>query len=372
MITAFSYSKIKRWTECPMSFKLTYIDKVGQDSTDEMEVGAGAHRFFELWHNAIRANQTSNKMMPKVADLAAQAWTEDPHPTGLFDDFLVICRDFAEAYHPEPLVPGAQSIAEMELSYDAELKPCLWDSPDAFFRAKLDRVDIHGNHAKITDYKTGFAGTADKFQVEMYCFVLKIKFPQIERFTVEIYYVRSGFKQAWDIHADNLGPVEFQLRAQIAAIQKDKKFQAKPGSRCQSCTVAAFCTKKASKLRAISQASDAEKIAADVAVMEAQLKAKKDALKGWVKEHGHVTVNGLVFDFFPSEKFIVNIGEFIIACRQVGLDPLDALSANTTKIKKLCRENPKAADALAPAITVETSLRFDSKLDKEEKQKKAA
>jgi len=371
-MSSYSYSKIKRWTECPLSFKLTYIDRVGQDSTDEMEVGAGAHRFFELWHNALRANQTSNKMMPKVADLAAQAWTEEPHPTGLFEDFLEVCRDFAEGYRPEPLPAGAQSMAELELSFDEALKPCLWDSSDCFIRAKIDRVDLQGNHAKITDYKTGYAGNADKFQVELYCFLLKVKFPQIERFTVEIYYVRSGFKQTWDIHADNLGPVEFQLRAQVLAISKDKSFKAKPGSRCQSCSVAAFCNKKASKLRMIAKAKDAETIAADVAVMEAQLKAKKDALKEWVREHGEITVNGLMFGFFPSEKYVVNVGEFIAACRQVGIDPLDALRADTTKIKKLCRENAQAADALAPAITVETNLRFDSKLDKQEKQKKAA
>lgn len=371
-MSSFSYSKIKRWTECPLSYKLTYIDKVGQDSTDEMEVGAGAHRFFELWHNAIRSNQATGKMMPKVAELAAHAWTEEPHPTGLFEDFLEICRDFAEGYRPTPLLPGAQSIAEMELAFDESLKTCPWDAQDCFIRAKIDRVDLTGNHAKITDYKTGYAGTADKFQVELYCFLLNKRFPQIERFTVELYYVRSGFRQAWDIHADNLGPVEFQLRAQALAISKDTSFKAKPGSRCQSCTVAAFCNKKASKLKAISKAKDAETIAADVAVLEAQLRAKKDALKEWVRDHGEVSVNGLMFGYFPSEKYVVNVGEFIVACRQLGIDPLESLKADTTKIKKICRENAHAADALAPAITVETSLRFDSKLDKQEKEKKAA
>jgi hypothetical protein len=370
--TAYSYSKIKRYTDCPKSYELTYLKKVGQDSTDEMEIGKAGHKFFELWHNAIRVHQATGKLMPKLVDVAAEAWADSPHPAGLFAEYLSLCREFADNYHPEQLPAGAQSIAEMELSFNGELNPCLWDDQDCYIRMVIDRVDIIGNRAVITDYKTGYGGKADKFQVELYCFGLKLKFPQIERFEVILHYVRTGYKEPWKIHADNLGPIEFQLRAQISAIEKDKTYQAKPGRRCQSCTVAAFCDKKASKLVQITAPKDAQKLAADVAVLEAQLKAKKEALKDWVKEHGEVTVNGLMFGFFPSEQYQINVGEFIAACREIDVDPLALLKADTTKVKKLCREKAEVAEALSAAITVETKLRFDAKLDKQDKQKDAA
>lgn len=355
----YSYTRIKAWNECPLSYRLQYIDGVGKEESDALVLGAASHDFFQLYVEEI------NKV-PRKPDnlLMMEAWTKEARDQSLFDEYQKVCLSFIEKFNPEDILKDSQTVCELGIALDKDFKPVDWDSEIVLFRAKIDRLDIQGTKAKVTDYKTGFSGKADQWQTSLYAWALTKIYPEITEFEVVLHYTRSGWQEKSSFTKEKLGAVEFQLKSVIEAIENDKKFKAKPGNRCSSCFVAFACTKKSSKIKIIEKPKNATAVAEDILAMEAQLESKKDILKKWVEDNGELVVNGERFAFFPVEKTSVDIVEFVHALNKNNKEPWPYLQGNTKKIKALCKDDAGIANDVSQAITMSTSLRFSHKGDK--------
>lgn len=354
-MNAYSYTRLKAWSSCPLSYRLQYIDKVGQEEGENLVIGSAAHDFFELWVTGISSGKPLD-----FETVALDAWMKEARDQSLYEDYLDIVRDFIVNFDGSDIPIGAKTVCELAIGLTPDFQICDWRAENVRFRAKIDRVDFIGSKAIITDYKTSFAGKADQFQVNLYAWALNKLYPEIEEFEVVIHYTRSGWKERASFHRDSLGSVEFQLRALMDTIDEAKSFRAKPGSRCASCFVAFACEKKASNIKSLDKPKSAEKLASDVLVMEAQLDSKKKMLKEWVREHGEVKVNDVRFAFFPVEKMSVDTGELVKVLNQHEIpDAMGYLKADNQKVKKLCRENGQVADDIAPHVSMKSSLKFD-------------
>jgi CRISPR/Cas system-associated exonuclease Cas4 (RecB family) len=353
-MNAYSFSRLKAWNECPLSFKLSYIDKVGKDENDVLTLGSAAHEFFEAW--------VSGGCPADWLEIATKTYVKEPRNQSLFNEYLEICTAFVKDFDPKKEIPeGSQSFYELKMALDVDLKPVSWTSDAVRFRGVIDRLDVVGKKAKITDYKTGFFGKSDAFQNSLYAWMLTKIHPEIENFETIIYYTRTGWKEISSFHKDSLGGIEFQVKAMMEAVDNDKKFKAKPGSRCSTCFVAFACNKKASSVNIIEDQKSAFKVAEDILAGEAQLDAKKSLLKSWVGENGELTVNGEKFGFFPVETVKADTREIFNVLANSGKDSFEYLKADTREIKKLCREDSSIADALAQHLEFKTSLRFSHK-----------
>lgn len=303
-----------------------------------------------------------------ILTMAAVCFQKEPRDQAQFADYLEICRTFVNAYKFDP---SWESQAEVSLAFDRGWQQCSWMSPAVMFRAKIDRLDLRRGEngevvqVRVVDYKSGFGGNVDPFQLDLYAFCIAKIHPQVKEIEVEFYYVNSGFKNIKHLEVKDLGVVQVQLEALMSRIESDSKFKAKPGSKCLNCPVASFCDKKATNLVAIDSPETAQVLATEIAMLDAQAKAKKSTLKAWVSEHGEVHAEGLVYSFFPKESMELSIAQFLPFCLINKIDPADYLTANTTAVKKLCKKHPEIANDVAAMITMEVTQSFYGKKDGE-------
>lgn len=355
-MSQFSYSKIKTWNECPKSYQLTYLEKVGKDEHDQMTLGSAAHEFFQIWVEKLLKEPTT-----EWENMALQSWAKEPRNQNLYQEYLSICKEFVKNLDINEIKTYEKTICELNVAIDKDFNPCDWNDENVYFRGKIDRLDINGNSARITDYKCSFRSNSDPFQGYCYAWLLTKIFPEIINYEVVIHYARSNWKETWRFTRDKLQGIEFQINSITQAIENDKKFKAKPGSRCASCLCAFACDRKASKIKTIGKVKNAQKVAEDILAIEAQLESKKEMLKTWIQDNGEVSINGEKFSFYPLESMKADTKELASALMNNNIEPWDYLKGDTKEIKKLCRENPQVADSLAQALTFNVSLRFGHK-----------
>jgi CRISPR/Cas system-associated exonuclease Cas4 (RecB family) len=366
---AHSHSRLNVFTQCPLAYKLQYIDKVSPESSDALEIGAAAHEFFEMWvkDKEVRdAGLATDSLENAVQVMAAFAFQKEPRDQSNFKDYLEICRTFAKAYKPDPAYPVV--IAERQVAIGRDWKECGWFDPGVMFRAKIDRIEqpaaatyAEVKKIRITDYKTGFAGSLDSFQLDVYALIASILYPALEQVEVEFYYVKSGFKQVKLLNVDDMGITKVQLEALMERIESEAKWKAKPGQKCLNCSVAAHCTQKASDLKAIDSLEVAKSFAEEIAFLDAQKKAKTKALKTFCQQSGAVEAGGLKYDHYPTESLVIEMAPFLSACISFNVDPGEILNPDSKKLKKAMKQTPGFAEAIAPYTGVDVSMRFMGK-----------
>lgn len=358
--TAHSYSRMQVFSSCPLSFKLQYIDKAPTDSSDALEIGAAAHEFFDVWVKNVSAR---NDDVFKVEEVAARCFQREARDQSNFKDYLEICKTFAAAYKPDPAYPVV--IAERQISFNHAWKPCEWMDPDVMFRAKIDRIEQPDEEfpkkIRITDYKTGFAGALDSFQLDVYALVASLIYPGLEQVEIQFYYVKSGFKQVKLLEVKDLDITKIQIESLIARMEGETKWKAKPGSRCLTCPVAAACTEKPSDMVKIGTQDVAKTLGAEIAFLEAQAKAKKKGLKAWCEQNGPVDSGGLVWNNWPVESMKVEMAPLLSTCVSYQVDPAEILNPDSRAMKKAFKENPGFGEAISPYVSMETTTRFSAK-----------
>jgi CRISPR/Cas system-associated exonuclease Cas4 (RecB family) len=365
---AHSHSRLTTFSSCPLAYRLQFIDKVPTEDSDAMEIGSAAHEFFDQW---VKFTQKSPVMGPSTIDeLAAKCFQKEARNQDNFKDYLGICQIFAEEYKPDPAYPVV--IAERQVAFDRHWKECNWFDKAVMFRAKIDRIELPAGDApkkiRITDYKTGYSGAINTFQLDIYALVASLLYPGLEQVEIQFYYVKSGFKQVKTLEVKDLDVTKMQLEALMARVEGESKFKAKPGAKCLNCPVAASCTAKPSNLVALTSMEQAQTLGEEVAFLEAQAKAKKKALNAYCRTNGAVEAGGLVYNHYPVESLVVQIAPFLSACVSYNQDPQDLLNPDSTAIKKACKKVPGFSDAIAPYVGVDVSTRFLAKKKEEDEE----
>lgn len=358
-----SYSRIKSYNDCRLRYKLVYLEKKAPEEGDALEVGSAAHAFFEHWHSLIKAEPKYKGDMAMCATIAAQCWADEARNPELFNEFLGICKRFAQDYEAEK--GWDSSLAEVPLSFDADWKPCDWANPKAHFRAKLDRLEIKGSKARVTDYKTGYAGNVDGFQTEIYAFLVGRSFPQVKTVEMVYHFPRSGHKTSKTISVDDAQIVWTQLEAELLAMAEETDYKAKPGQRCSNCPVAHLCTYKAD-IKRVSNEGEARLALEELLVLEARTEILKKQLKTYAQANGDVKSNGMVAGFVPSQTLSYPAMIFAKTLEALGISPWSCLKTDSRAVARLFKENEEAASVLAPHAEVTSAVSFRIKKAKED------
>lgn len=361
--TAHSYSRMQVFSSCPLSFKLQHIDKIPTDSSDALEIGAAAHEFFDRYVKAFSVNTEIRPSEQFVLTLAAECFQKEARDQSNFKDYLEICKTFAAAYKPDPAYPIVET--EHSLAFGRGWKPTSWMDPGVMFRAKIDRIEAPEGDApkkiRITDYKTGFAGAIDTFQLDIYALLASLIYPTLEQVEIQFYYVKSGFKQVKLLEVKDLNITKIQIESLIARMEGEIKWKAKPGSRCLTCPVASACTEKPSDMVKISTKDVALTLGAEIAFLEAQAKAKKKGLNAWCKQNGQVDSGGLLWNHWPKESMKIEMAPLLSACVSYQVDPAEILNPDSQAVKKAFKTTPGFCEAITPYISMETSTYFGAK-----------
>lgn len=363
-----SYSRLSRYIRCPLSYKLEYLDKLPTVKSNPMILGGLCHDFFEAYDRHLAAAQlpTDISAATRIMEQVFQKF-ERPVPPEIYEEFHTICRSFVENH----VLDLASFVgAESQIAITRAFTLCDWNADDAWFRFKLDRLDKVGVRAVITDYKTGWGGEADPFQLLLYAcavWILNTYQPilpetgDLEMVEVVLCYNRSGRENRWIFTREKIEDGFRKMVEYAERVEQEKAWKPTPGTACRGCSFAgtAHCPVQVGDMNPITTDEDAARAALELVLLDAQRNTRKSALKDWCRDHGPVSAQADVFDFGQRESYeVINPIGFVKALEKAGYDPVEFYAVATTEIKKRCQKDPNLADLIAPYIFTKTAETF--------------
>lgn len=206
--TAFSYSRLNNYEQCPKKFYALAIAKTfKEEETEAMNYGKAVHKSLEL----------------RVAN-------NTPLPSHLA--------------HLEPIVaplaaaPG-KKLAEFQMAITPSMAPTSWFGKDVYCRAIADLVVDVGPRAALFDYKTG--KKADDFlQLKLTASLYFQHAPRVEKITCAFVWTKDKSITKTSIDREDIGDLWAGLMPRIDRYQeafRNMDFPPRPGRHCRWCPV---------------------------------------------------------------------------------------------------------------------------------------
>lgn len=363
-----SFSRLSRFIACRLAYKLEYLDKVPAEKSHPMILGGLCHDFFEAYDNHLAAAwlQTDHAAAERIMSEVFKKFERVPPPE-IYEKYQAICRAFVMNH-----VLNLETFlgAEVKIAITRAFTLCDWEADDAWFRFKLDRLDLASDRALITDYKTGWGGESDPFQMLAYACAVWIHHEHeplrpgagpLNAIEVVLSYCRSGRDNKWVFSPDQVQAGFQKIVDYAERVEAEKDWKPSPGTACKGCPYAgtAHCPVKIGNMAPIIDEPTAARAAAELLLLEGQVKQRKAAIKGWCTDNGPLVAQGDVFDYGSRERYrVLNPLEFVQVLAANGYQPTEFYDVDTTELKRRCQADKNLADLLAPFIAVETGEIF--------------
>lgn len=354
----WSYSTLKLFRQCPKAFKFKadFTPKFG-----EKNEGSYLHDVFLAYTTHLKKNRlrTDMDMLP---ELAGKVQVDGAYPDEFIGSTSYILDKFAHSFVLDPNFHSA----ELKLAIDREGHPAPWNS--SFMRGIVDRIDLEDNRVVITDYKTGWAIVKDRFQLEVYAWLVYSVFPDADTFYCQNHFVREAYITGEEVGLVAIEAVKNRIYRQVTKIERERKFEATPGPHCTYCAYLIKCGQLAriekAGMPALTTPEQARDYAQKVMIVEEALKRmKKQLLKPYCEEHGPIELTEGTYGFQASGGLrFREVEKFCEALWEAEINPFDYIVVDMKKAKKLLLR----FDHLA---VEEKSSRFGfkKKIDKEKK-----
>lgn len=204
--TAWSYSRLGDYEQCPLRAKLKHIDRIKEPGSAAMDRGAKIHE------------QAAQYMRGELSKL--------PTELGLFK------KEFNQARkHAETL------IIEEQWALTSAWQPCGWFDSTAWLRMVLDLAYQPARGLlRIIDYKTGrVRGVEQKPQLSLYALGGFLLIPDLLRVEVELWYLDHGEVVRDTFLHSTIGELKKQWQKKSRPLFADKIFAPRPGDKCRWC-----------------------------------------------------------------------------------------------------------------------------------------
>lgn len=200
--TAWSYSRLAAWEECPLKAKLKLIDKLEEPDSPALQRGKEAHTLAEMY------------------------------ATGKLDDLPEALVEFADEFdelrRKEPLV-------EQQWAFNSQWQPTGWFDRDAWLRVICDAVVIDGPEAIVIDHKTGKAKDQYQEQVELFALAVFSKYPDVQTVMTQLWYLDHGVLVEDEFGRDEYEKLVDKWTARTGPFFADDQFAPRPGQYCRWC-----------------------------------------------------------------------------------------------------------------------------------------
>ena len=160
-MTAWSYSSIKTFDQCPKKyFHLKVVKDVKDEPGEAADYGTAVHEAAELFiTKGAPIPEKFAFLRPIVEPLAKKQGTK---------------------------------YAEIKIGVTNDLKPCGFFAKDVWYRGIADLLIVNGSKAWLVDYKTGKnAKYADMKQLDLLAGAIFIHYPEVETINSALLYVVS-------------------------------------------------------------------------------------------------------------------------------------------------------------------------------------
>lgn len=347
----YSYSKIIAYAKCPRFFKARYIDKIKTAGSKELTVGSVIHNIIKKYTLECFKQKRTN-LFDLWETIAFEVMREHSILPEYDKDILDGVKSFVEANEIE--LEGLAGVEE-QIAIDDHFNQIEYFSDKAWFRLVIDKLYLLEDFAKITDYKTGFSLEADRFQIEIYAWILYKIFPHLERIQGEFDYTRFGHKETFEIPKDEIGAIEKRVLNRIKQMDADKDFKPCVGSDCDTCPFWEKCEAiKETDVRVVYPTTKAEAqiLLEKIITIDKALKEFKQVLKGYTQDNGSITLNDIIAQNKVIKKTSYDMENLFKWAKKENKDLFSCLSVDNKKAKKLDIPDILKKYALSTRFTV--------------------
>ncbi len=184
-----SYSRLSRFEQCPLSFKLKYIDKLKSEPGPPLVFGSAIHLVLErLIDEHVRAGEPGPLSTDRAVELLKDVFVEMKITNAeLFDDGMTILRRFVR----NQKVIEPKDILSLEKKFKLQVGDCT-------VLGYIDRVDrVDNDTIRVIDYKTNrmlFSRQEvdESLQFSLYCVAAKQLWPWAEKVLLSFDMLRHG------------------------------------------------------------------------------------------------------------------------------------------------------------------------------------
>lgn len=237
-----SVARLNAFRQCPLGFKLKYIDGRPSSPSREAQRGTLIHAVIAHWLQQIRGVDAEHPALVdsllQLVGPVSRTLRQEGRLTAKFalSEIRPLLQNFAKLI---PSIAG-RAISEVESTKQTLLTS---GSDRWIFRSVLDLVveDSAGSKA-IIDFKTGSARYVTPFQLRAYALPV-LGSPEYAKQRVDLIYVhlKEGRINRWLMCRDECQGVVREIITAIREIESALRFPARVSRLCPWCDVRRFC-----------------------------------------------------------------------------------------------------------------------------------
>lgn len=212
---ALSHSRLSTYQQCPLKFKLQFLDKAfpAEEESPHLVRGGNVHKALE---NYIIKKQVGEQGIPVSA--LPEVESTKPLIDNLFNTF-------------EKVDPEAQ------VSVNNRWQKIEWFSKDSYYRAIIDVIARGGSRVFVGDFKTGKIRDYDGWggQLHLTATITFHIFPEVEQVDTVYLYVDHKKTHKVTFMRDELPKLTEHFDKQYEIVNNDKDFKPKTNEFCKWC-----------------------------------------------------------------------------------------------------------------------------------------
>jgi len=304
-----SYSRLSRFEQCPLSFKLHYIDKKLADPGLPLRFGKLIHAVLEV---VVREHMQDERVGPlseeRALELYRQGWgKEGLAGLELFAEGIKLLQCFVRDQ-------GALDHRDV-LAIEKEFRLPVGRFTVLGF---IDRVEcIDDETVEVIDYKTNRVlfskGEVDhSLQMSLYHLAARQLWPWAKKVRLTFHMLRHGVRLRTERTDEQLEAAMAYVEAIGAATEEAKEFPARLNTNCVYCAHRAQCPAYADALTGKrdvicedtsdleSVAREREEVARLAKVLYARKRELEDVLKTHLEDHDELVLAGVRYRMFNT------------------------------------------------------------------------
>jgi len=356
------------WASCPQAFSFQRELGIEEVVSRPLRVG----RLMALTVERYIAHCFEQKVATDVSEIEAiarQVFIDHGVKEGALgldalEEVIRICRNYVES-----AILDLERLAGVEMWLPPTgAEPLVLGGREVIGKVDQLLFDDEGRVAIVKDQKTNWrvwslGETRDKMQAKFYPILVFHSFPEVEDVEVDFEFIRFP----GTIRSVRYSRAEAELERQniealVLQMQKPGARPATPGEHCSMCGYTAMCPRyKSARDTGVfavpTDADEAKPLVEEVAVLEAGLERRREALRALTSAIGPVSANGVRIGFFSSETPRVDARAFAEWADEHGVDKWDYLTVPAVELRKLLRKRR----SLEELVDYEKSTRFDTR-----------
>lgn len=246
----YSHSKLSTFEQCPLKYKLKYIDKIKPEieKTIEAHLGSSVHDTLEWVYNSVKENTEKSPTLDEIINHYIDIWQKD-----LTEDVLIVKKQLTPKDY---FNKGVQFLADYYQKHypfkdgtiECEKEITINLDENTQIRGFIDRLvyDIDNNRYEIHDYKTANTlPSQEKMdqdrQLALYSIAIKEIYGKDKEVLLIWHYLAYNHKIISKRTHEQLENLKEETKKLIKDIQNTKVFLPNKSILCEWCEYKSIC-----------------------------------------------------------------------------------------------------------------------------------